>query len=99
MTFLKLKLKLVIDIMAERKLLNPPPLTGVDNIHLWLHDLQIWMRVTELAKKQQGPIKYLLLLDKIRNSCRDISLEHLNQEDSLKEVNINELRNDNMKNS
>ena len=50
---MKLKLKLVIDIMAERKLFNPPSLTGVDNIHSWLHDLQIWMCVTELDKKQQ----------------------------------------------
>ena len=45
--------------MATRKLLNPPALTDVDRIDTWLHDLQIWKCVTDLEKKQQGPVIYL----------------------------------------
>ena len=57
--------------MAAKKLLNPPVLSDVDNIDSWLHDLQIWKCVTDLEKKQQGPIIYLSLPDKIWNDpCR-----------------------------
>ena len=57
--------------MAAKKLLNPPVLSNVDNIDSWLHDLQIWNCVTDLEKKQQRPIIYLSLPDKIRNGpCR-----------------------------
>ena len=42
-------MKLITDIMTARALLNPPSHTDVDNIDLWLHDLQIWKCVTELV--------------------------------------------------
>ena len=69
--------------MAAKKLLNPPVLSDVNNIDSWLHDLQIWKWVTDLEKKQQGPIIYLSLPDKIRNSCRDVTVSELNKDDGL----------------
>ena len=59
-------------MVATRKFLNPPVLTNVDSIDTWLHDLQIWKCVTDLEKKQQGPVIYLLLPDKVRNSCTNV---------------------------
>ena len=71
--------------MAAINLLNPPSLSDEDNIDSWLHTLQIWKCLTELDKKQQVHVIYLLLPDKIRNSCRDIcNVENLNQKDGLK---------------
>ena len=43
-------------MVAKRKFLNPPVLTNVDIIDTWLHNLQIWKCVTDLEKKQQGPV-------------------------------------------
>ena len=70
-------------MVATRKFLNPPVLTNVDSIDTWLHDLQIWKCVTDLEKKQQGPVIYLSLPDKVRNSCRNISITNLNKDDGL----------------
>ena len=69
--------------MAAKKLLNPPMLCNVDNIDSWLHDLQLWKCVTDLDKKQQGPVIYLSLPDKISNSCRDVTVSELNKDDGL----------------
>ena len=70
--------------MTARELLNPRSITDVDHVDSRLHDLQTRKCVTELDTKQQEAVTYSSLTDKIRNSCRDISLEHLNQEDGLK---------------
>ena len=69
--------------MATRKLLNPPVLTDVYSIDAWLHDLQIWKCVTDLEKKQQGPVIYLSLPEKVRNSCKNITITDLNKDGSL----------------
>ena len=69
--------------MATRKLLNPPVLTDVDSIDTWLRDLQIWKYVTDLEKKHQGPVIYLSLPDKVRNSCRNISITDLGKDNGL----------------
>ena len=65
------------------KLLNPPVLINVDNIDSWLHDLEIWRCVTGLDKKQQGPIIYLSLPEKIKQSCRDLKIPALNNDNGL----------------
>ena len=65
------------------KLLNPPVLINVDNIDSWLHDLEIWRCVTGLDKKQQGPIIYLSLPEKIKQSCRDLKIPALNSDNGL----------------
>ena len=69
--------------MAAKKLLNPPVVKDVDNIDSCLHNLQIWKCVADLEKKQQEPVIYLSLPDKIRNSSRDVTLSELNKDDSL----------------
>ena len=69
--------------MATTKLLNPPVLTDVDSIDTWLHGLHIWKWVTDLEKKQKGLVIYLLFPDKVRNSCRNISITDLNKDDGL----------------
>ena len=43
----------------------------------------IWKCVTNLEKKQQQPVIYLSLLDKLRNSCRNISITDLNKDEGL----------------
>ena len=58
-------------------------LTNVDSNDIWLHDLQIWKCVTNLAKKQQEQVIYLSLPGKVRNSCRNISISDLNKDDGL----------------
>ena len=58
-------------------------LCDVDNTDSWLHDLQLWKCVTDLDKKQQGPVIYLSLPDKISNSCRDVTVSELNKDDGL----------------
>ena len=53
--------------------------TEKEEIDLWLHDLQVWQCVTDLEKKQQGPVIYLSLPDKVRRACGDISEANLNK--------------------
>ena len=69
--------------MAAKKLMNPPVLSDNDNIDSWLLELQIWKCVTDLEKKQQGPVIDLSLPDKIRNSCGDVTVPELNKDDGL----------------
>ena len=52
--------------MVSKRLLNPPVLSNIEEIDLWLHDSQVWQCLTDLEKKQQGQIIYLSLLDKDR---------------------------------
>ena len=39
--------------------------------------------MTDLEKKQQGPVIYLSLPNKIRISCRDVTVSELNEDDGL----------------
>ena len=75
---------------GKKKLLNPPVLSNVDEIDSWLHDLQIWECVTDNDRKQQGPVIYLSLPDKIRSACRDTAVADLNKDDGLN-ILINKL--------
>ena len=61
-----------INFKITRKLSNPPVLTDVDRTDTWLHDLQIWKCAADLEKNQSGPLIYLLLPDKVKNSCRNL---------------------------
>ena len=60
--------------MITEKLLNPSPFKDAGDIEIWLHDMQIWQCVTNLDEKQQGPVLYLLLPDKVRNSFKVVDL-------------------------
>lgn len=42
-----------------------------------------WECVTDIDKKQQGSVTYLLLLDEARSACRDIAVKDLNKYEDL----------------
>ena len=67
----------------DKKLLSPPVLSHVNEIESWLHGLQIWESVIGIDKKQQGPVIYLSLPDKVRSACGDIAVTDLNKDDCL----------------
>ena len=62
---------------------SPPVLSNADEIDCWLHDLQMCESVTDIGKKQQGPLIYLWLPDKVRSACRDIAVAYFNKADAL----------------
>ena len=59
-----------------------PLLENVDNIDVWLGEIELWKRVTEFDDKQQGSAIYLFLPCNVRQACIDVSL--LNSENCLK---------------
>ena len=69
--------------MASKKLYSPPVLQEIEEIEEWLGELEIWQCVTDLEKRKQGPVVYLSLTDKIRESCYDISVRDLNKDDGF----------------
>ena len=71
-------------------LLNPPALNNVDETDSWLHDLQICECVTDNDKKQQRPVIYLSLPDKVTSACIEIAVADLNKDDGLN-ILINKL--------
>ena len=68
--------------MASKKLYSQPVLEEIEETE-WLQELETWQRVTDLEKKKQGPVVYLSLIDKMRTSCNDISVNDLNICDGL----------------
>ena len=62
---------------------SPPVLSNADEIDCGLHDLQMCESVTDIDKKQQGPVIYLWLPDKVRSACRDIAVAYFNKADAL----------------
>ena len=64
-----------LTLVAEEH--NPPVLSNVDQIDHWIQDLQIRECVTDVDKKQKGPVIYLSLPDKARSACRNISVTDL----------------------
>ena len=70
--------------MEAKKLLNPPVLSDVDNIDSWFHDLQIWnLEMCNWFREKATRTFYLSLPQKIRNSCRDVTVSEFNKDDSL----------------
>ena len=43
--------------------------------------IYIYGSVVDIDKKQQGPVIYLSVPDKVRSSCRDIAVANLNKDD------------------
>ena len=70
--------------MAAKRIYSPPLLEDVDNIDVWLREIELWKCVTELDTKQQGPAIYLSLPCNIRQACIDITVSSLNSENGLK---------------
>ena len=73
-----------------KKLINSQAFDNADEIDPVLHDLQIWECVTDIQKKQQGPVIYFALPDKVRSACRDIAVTDLNKDEGLNKL-INKL--------
>ena len=69
--------------MTGRKLLNPLVFTGVDIRDSWLHELKIWKFIKDLEKKQEGPVIYFSLPEKIRSIWRDVKVTHLSKDNDL----------------
>lgn len=79
-----------IDRIMAKKLINSQALDNADEIDPVLHDLQIWECVTDIQKKQQGPVIYFALPDKVRSACRGIAVTDLNKDEGLNKL-INKL--------
>lgn len=73
-----------------KKLINSQALDNADEIDPVLHDLQIWECVTDIQKKQQGPVIYFALPDKVRSACRGVAVTDLNKDEGLNKL-INKL--------
>ena len=58
--------------MAAKRIYSPPLLEDVDNTDVWLTEIELWICVTELDDKQQGPAIYLLLPCNVRQACIDM---------------------------
>ena len=56
----------------------------MDNIDVWLREIELWKCVTELDDTQQGLAIYLSLPCNIRQACVDISVSSLNSKTGLK---------------
>ena len=57
--------------MTAKPIYSPFLLEGVDNIDIWLREIDIWKCVTEPNLKLQGPATYLSLSCKICQVCVD----------------------------
>ena len=73
-----------------KKLINSQALDNADEIDPVLHDLQIWECVTDIQKKQQGPVICFALPDKVRSACRGVAVTDLNKDEGLNKL-INKL--------
>ena len=69
--------------MAEKRIYSPLLLEDVENIDIWLREIELWQRVTELSIKQQGSAIYLSLLFKIHQEYIDISVQFLSSDNGL----------------
>ena len=69
--------------MAAKRIYSPLLLEDVENIDIWLREIELWQRVTELSIKQQGPAIYLSLPFKIHQECIDISVQFLSSDNGL----------------
>lgn len=67
--------------------MNPSVLSNIEEVGAWLHNLQVWQCVKDLEKKQQSPVIYLSLPDKVRSLCRAIRVANLSEDCEQKKVN------------
>ena len=57
--------------MTTKLIYSSPSLGDVDNMNVWLQEIDLWKCVTELNLKLQGPVIYLSLPCKIPQACLD----------------------------
>ena len=63
--------------MVSKKIYSTSALDQIDEIKDWLRQLEIWQSVTDNEEKKQKPAVYLLLPDKILQSCTNIKISDL----------------------
>ena len=68
-----------------------PPFSEDGDFEHWLHEIEMWQLVTDLAKEKQGPVLYLSLSPKVRQACATLTKEELNVNDGLNRL-ITKLR-------
>eukprot|EP00111_Clytia_hemisphaerica_P015522 TCONS_00045814-protein len=68
-----------------------PPFSEDGDFEHWLHEIEMWQLVTDLAKTKQGPMLYLSLSPKVLQACATLTKEQLNVEEGL-DVLITKLR-------
>ena len=66
-----------------QKIYSTPILAEIGKIEEWLRELKILQCLKDLEKKNQIPVVYLHLTDKIRKNCNDISVSDLNKDHGL----------------
>ena len=60
-----------------------PPFSEEIDFDHWLHEMEMWKLVTDLAKSKQGPVLYLSLSSKIKLSCASLTTEVLSKDDGI----------------
>ena len=68
-----------------------PVLPGSEDFEIFLHEIEIGQCVTELEKKKQGPVIYLLLEGKAQKACKGLDTKSLNADDRI-DVLTNKLK-------
>ena len=57
-----------------------------DDYSAWKNDLEIWRLVTDFPKTKLGPVVYLNLKGKARESVRNMKAEDLGKEDGIDQL-------------
>ena len=68
-----------------------PVLPGSEDFEIFLQEIEIGQCVTELEKKKQGPVIYLLLEGKAQKACKGLDTKSLNVNDRI-DVLTNKLK-------
>ena len=68
-----------------------PPFSEDGDFEHWLHEIEMWQLVTDLAKAKQGPVLYLSLPPKVRQTCATLTKEELNVDEGMDNL-ISKLR-------
>ena len=69
--------------MVAKLAYSPTLLKDLENIDIWLREIELWQWVTELSIKQSGPAIYVSLPSKICQACIDISVRSLSSDNGF----------------
>ena len=70
-------------IMAAKRIYSQALLEDVENIDIWLREIELWQCGTDISIKQHRPAIYLPLPSKFRQACVDISVQSLSSDNGL----------------
>ena len=69
--------------MVAKLAYSPTLLKDLENIDIWLTEIELWQWVTERSIKQSGPAIYLSLPSKICQASIDISVQSLSSDNGF----------------